>query len=246
MAELGISLLSSAIAGLAVAVTSWVGRRRRIDRMRAFFGVQPGSRPVLIVSHHHSSPSPHSVHLHDAAGAVDLAATLMRAGAEPELVAQDEPRASLGAVTEVCLGGPTTNARTATHLRHLLPGVTFAPYEQDHGHTIRVGDRSYRVDGGVTHVLVAKVYGPQGGAPVFVVSGQWAAGNRAAARHLARHHRDLARRYGPTGPFALVLRLRGVQDYGVDSVDHVDHVTTAAFTHPDPHPSEGPTPTCGA
>lgn len=227
MAEIAISLLSSAIAGVAVAALSWLGKRRRIDRMRAFFGVQPGSRPVLVVAQHHASPHDMSVHLNDAASAVDLAATLMRCGAEPELVGQHQAPASLGGVTEVCVGGPDSNARTATHLRLLLPGVTFPTHDD-----MVVGEHRYRAEGDLTYVLVARVHGPQGGAPVFLVSGQWSAGNRAGARFLARHHRDLARRYGPTGPFALVLRLRGVHEYGSDAIDDVTHVTSTAFTSP--------------
>ena len=227
VAELAVSLLSSAIAGLAVAIFSQVRRRRQIERLRAFFGVQPGSRPLIIVSQHESLTSTTSVHLHDAAGVVEMAAMLMRCGGEPDLVGQDQAPPSLGSVTEVCVGGPRTSARVATHLRLLLPGVT---YEVDEpGFPITVGGRRYVAEGDLTHVLLAKVYGPQGGSPVFLISGQFAEDNRAAARYLTRHHAELMRRYGRTDRFAVILRLRGVAVYGNDAVEAVDHVTPAAF-----------------
>lgn len=240
MADLGISLLSSAIAGVAVSVLSWLGRRRRVERMRTFFGVRPGTRPLLVVSRHASSPHGLSVHLNDAAAVVDVAAMVMRCGARPELVGHDQVPAALGAVTEVCVGGPVTNARAAVHLRLLVPGVHYADdYADDPSLTITVGDNRYRMDGDVTHALVAKLFGRMGGAPVFLVCGQSAYSNRAAARYLVEHHRELARTHGLSGRFALVLGLRGVYEYGTDAVDWVTDVTAAAFVATASRPAEG-------
>lgn len=229
VAELGISLLSSAIAGLAVTLFSRLRRRRQIERLRAFFGVQPGSRPLIIVSQHHGIASQTSVHLHDAAGVVEMAALAMRCGGEPDLVGQHQAPPSLGSVTEICVGGPNSSTRVATHLRLLLPGVTFA---DGPGSTITAGGQRYTAGGDLTHVVLAKVYGPQGGAPVFLISGQEAADNRAGARYLTRHHHELMRRYGSKGQFAVVLRLRGVVQYGNDAVDHATHITATAFAGP--------------
>jgi hypothetical protein len=229
MAEIGISLLSSAITGVAVAVLSWLGRRRQLERMRTFFGVQPGSRPLVIVGQHSESAHDLSVHLNDAAGAVDMAAMVIRCGGEPDLAGQHQAPNSLGPVVEICVGGPYRNARSAVHLRLLTPGVTFAEYADDPTITITVGDDRFSMDGDVTYVLVAKVFGPQGGAPVFLLCGQTAFGNRAAARYLTRHHGALVNRHGVTEPFAIVLRLRGVYEYGTEAVEHLEDVSEAAF-----------------
>lgn len=238
MVEIGISLLSSAITGVAVAVLSWLGRRRRIERMRAFFGVRPGSRPLLIVGQHAASTHDMSVHLNDAAGAVDMAAMVRSCGGEPQLLGQHQAPKALGAAVEMCVGGPYRNARTATHLRLLAPGIEFAEDRDDPAITIG-GDR-YSREGDVSHCLLAKAFGPQGGAPVFLVCGQASFDNRAAARYLTQHHRDLARRHGLTGRFAVVLRMKGVDEYGTDAVDAVEDVSRAAFERPAPAPAPSP------
>jgi hypothetical protein len=228
--ELGISLLSSAIAGVAVSVFSWLGRRRRADRMRALFGLRPGAQPLLVISRHWSSSNERSVHLNDAAAVVDVAATMMRCGAQPELVGHDQAPAALGAVTEVCVGGPHTNSRTAAHLRLLVPGIQHAKYTDDPSMTITVGGSGYPMDDDVTYVLVAKAFGRNGGAPVFLISGQLAISNRTAARYLVEHHRELANTYGLAGRFAVLLQLRGVDEYGTDAVELVENVTASAFS----------------
>jgi hypothetical protein len=64
---------------------------------------------------------------------------------------------------------------------------------------------------------------------VFLVCGQIALANRAAARWLVTHHDELARRHGRDGRFAAVVRLRGADAYGTDAVDSVEDVTDAAF-----------------
>jgi hypothetical protein len=239
VAEIAISLLSSAITGVAVAVLSWLGRRRRIERMRAFFGVRPGSRPLLVVGQHAASVHEMSVHLNDAAGVVDMAAMVMTCGGEPELVGQHQVPKALGAVAEMCVGGPYGNSRTATHLRFLAPGIELAVYDEDPSMTITIGDDGYSRDGDVSYALLVKTFGPQGGAPVFLICGQTALDNRAAARYLTQHHRVLARRYGLTGRFAVMLQMKGVYEYGTDAVDVVEDVSLAAFdrtapTRPDP------------
>lgn len=229
VSELGISLLSSAIVGVAVSVLSWLGRRRRAERTRQFFGVRPGSKPLLVVARHASSPDERSVQLNDAAAVVDVAATLVSCGTRPELVGHDQAPAALGVVTEVCVGGPTSNSRVATHLRLLLPSVDYARHADDPSLTITVGGKSYKRDGDLSYALLAKVFGPNGGAPVFLICGQLALSNRAAARYLAERHRVLARAHGLDGQFALLLSLRGVFEYGTDAIRSVEDVTAPAF-----------------
>lgn len=229
MQELGISLLSSAIVGVTVSVLSWLRRRRRTERTQQFFGVRPGARPLLVVARHASSPNERSVQLNDAAALVDVAAALVTCGAQPEIVGNDQAPAALGAVTEVCVGGPSANSRAATHLRLLLPGVEYAAYPDDKALTIKVGGTSYPRDGDLSYALVAKLFGRNGGAPVFLIAGQLALSNRAAARYLAEHHWDLASRHGITGRFALIVSLRGVFEYGTDAIESVEDVTASAF-----------------
>jgi hypothetical protein len=230
--DLAINLLASVITGAAVWVASWLGRRWRTGRMRAFFGVEAGGAAMLVVGRHAGSPKSLSVHLDDATAVVEMAAAVLLCGGRPDVVGNERVPSSLGSVPEFCVGGPTTNARTSAHLRMLVPGVRFASsIADDPSLTLTVGTGSYPMDGDTTYAVVAKVFGPGAqAAPVFVIAGQLAAGNRAAVRYLATNHRELARRHGVDGRFALLLRLRGARVYGPDSVEHVEDVTAAALS----------------
>ena len=234
-----INLLASAIFGAALWVVSWLGRRRRIERMRAFFGVRPGTRALFVVAKHFSSPEALSVHREDTAAVVELAAMVMACGGRSDLVGYDQVPASLGAVPELCVGGPSSSSRSAAHLRLLVPGVTFESAGQ-RGFVLRIGDAVYRWksdhpdDAGddLTYAVVIKTYGSPPAAPVFLVCGMTASSNRAAAHHLTTNHRDLARVHGTHGRFALLLTLRGLSAYGSDALVEAEDVTGDAFAEP--------------
>ena len=53
-----------------------------------------------------------------------------------------------------------------------------------------------------------------------------------AMRHLARHHKELTRTYGPDGSFVLLLKVINSRAYGPDVVELVADVTQAARTAP--------------
>jgi hypothetical protein len=65
--------------------------------------------------------------------------------------------------------------------------------------------------------------------PVFLIAGQLAVCNHAAVRYLVRHHRQLARRYGVDGRFAVLVRQNGAAVYGADSTVQVHDISAAAF-----------------
>lgn len=103
---------------------------------------------------------------------------------------------------------------------------------EDRG-AIQVGGETYRwANGRVEYVLLARLTGAQGGRPVFLLSGQTAVSNQAAARYLARHHERLARTYGKD-PFCLVLKVVNSDAYGPDVTELAADVTRAALT-PEP------------
>jgi hypothetical protein len=233
MADLAINLLASVITGVAVWAFSRLGRRRRTQRMRAFFGVEPGTRAWCVVGRHHRSPDSLSVHRLDSAAVVELAAVIMACGGRSELLGSDEAPAALGAVPELSVGGPGSNGRTASHLRLLVPGVRVLA--RGHGAALVTGDRVHEWSGSddePAYAVLVKTYGSPPAAPVFLVCGLTAASNRAAAHHLTANHRELARRYGTGGRFALLLTLRGLHDYGADAIVDVEDITPVAFTAP--------------
>ncbi len=259
MWDLAVNLAASAIAGVAVWLAQFLVRRRRLQRLRAFFGLRPDTECLFVVGRHVSSARPWSVHRDDVASLLELAGIVRECGARQRLVLHDEPLRGLGERTEFCLGGPVSNTRTAAHLRWLLPGVTVTigpdgvAEDGGAGTPGRAGtpERTTGVSGGRTmslrvgpetyhdparrfhHLLIARVpgHGPAG-CPVFLVCGQTATANHAGVRFLATEYPRLMRRYGAHGRFALVMRIVDPPVYGHHLLEPVADVTDHAFTTP--------------
>lgn len=234
MVDLLVNLLASVIAGCAVWLAQRGLRYRRLAKRRAFFGVVSDEHCLLVVARHASSPSEHSVSSRDVAALVELAAMVKSCGGHADLAPSNTTVATLGRQTEFCVGGPTTNPRTAVHLRALLPGVRFEYGDLGGGQMAWwVGDTPFRRDPQATHVVVAKVFAPGSTRPLFVVAGQVSAANFAAARFLATRFASLAAQYGSTRRFCLVLRVTEPTTYGPDFVEIAADVTETAFHAPE-------------
>lgn len=233
-----MSLASSVIAGSAV----WVGQRllryRRMARMRAFFGVSPDTAAILVAPRHFASPQATSVHRQDTAALVELATAVNACGGKADIVEDQAGPHGLGRTTEFCVGGPASNPRTAAHLRSLLPGVRFDPDAAASGElTLQVGTVAHRRDPDrAEYGVLAKISRPEMAYPVFIIAGQTARTNRAAARLLVSGYRRLLRSYGRTGRFCLLIRIIDPQAYGPDLVEVVADVTAEAFAPATPVP----------
>ncbi len=238
-----LGLVASAIsAGLGWLAQS-LRRRRRLERERSFFGLPAGGEALLVVNRQASATDARSVARDDVYALMELSALVRECGARATLTGHDEVRQGLGDKTEFCVGGPVGNRRTAAHLESWLPGVAFVdpPAEAGHPvHTLLVGTREFRFltsreePGQRTHALLARVHLREGSRPVFLVAGQTAVSNHAAARYLAAHHRELAREHGRDGAFAVVLRVVNARAYGPDVVEFEADVTEAAVSRPEP------------
>ncbi|MFD7322578.1 hypothetical protein ACFV9D_16035 [Streptomyces sp. NPDC059875] len=225
------------------ASLGWLTRtylwRRALRRKQAFFGLRDGSECLLVVNR--QAGNERAVHSVDVSALLELSALIKDCGARPEIVQHDMARQGLGDRAEICVGGPYSNRRMAAHLASLLPGLTMNVESEpvaDRG-MFTVGGEVYRgVHGETEYVLLARLTGGEGGRPVFLLCGQSAVCNQAAARHLARHHEKLARKYG-SGPFVLLLKVVNSQAYGPDVVELVADLTRAARTAP---PATAPEP----
>jgi hypothetical protein len=239
--DLLINLLATVVAATIGWLAQWLLRHRKLAREQAFFGLDRGSECVLTMPRHVGSSKQNSVHRRDVGAMVELATIAKDCRATVELLASDEVPTALGRETEFCVGGPSSNERTATHLRTMLPGVRYQPAtDDDIAPPFAVGPTVFRrVRGSVEYVLLARVFRPDGGRPVFVISGQTAETNFAAARYLAGNHRTLAKRYRNGKRFCLVLRVVESSHYGPDYAEIAADVTPDAFTAP---PAPGPTP----
>ncbi|MEV5433342.1 hypothetical protein [Streptomyces sp. NPDC052701] len=221
-------------AGISAAL-GWVGRtyvwKRKLRRKQAFFGLPDNSESLLVVNRGAAGPEL-AVMRHDVFALLELAALIKDCNAHAQVLPHDTARQGFGERTEFCVGGPASNRRMTAHLSSLLPGVRVnvdAEPGPDRG-AFLIGSERYRLDAGrEEYVLLARLTAGQSEntRPVFLLCGQTAITNQAAARHLARHHERLARKYG-SHSFALLLKVVNPQAYGPDVVELVADVTRAA------------------
>ncbi|MFD6230460.1 hypothetical protein ACFWFZ_26860 [Streptomyces sp. NPDC060232] len=220
--------------GLSAGV-GWFARtylwRRALRRKQVFFGLPPGSDCLFVVNRQMGGKES-SVHRNDAFALLEVSALIKDCGANVQIVTHDTARQGFGDRAEFCVGGPVSNARTTAHLSSMLPGITVntdTEQHEDRG-AILVGGETYRWRPGLEeHVLLARLTGGEGGRPVFLLSGQTAVSNQAAARYLSRHHTQLARKYGADS-FCLVLKVVNSDAYGPDVTELVADVTRPART----------------
>jgi hypothetical protein len=233
-------VLGVVAAGIAAGL-GWFARtyllRRRLRRKQRFFGLLPGSECLLVVNRDPAVRDGSSVARRDVFALLELSALIKDCGANADIVTHDAAQQGFGERTELCLGGPASNRRTAAHLTSLLPGVSVdasaEPTPERAAFTI--GGERYPMEKGVAeHVLLARLTAG-GGAdtrPVFLLAGQTSITNQAAARYLARHQARLTRKYGRKGTFCLLLKVLNSEAYGPDVVELVGDVTRGATARP--------------
>ncbi|MFD7902924.1 hypothetical protein ACFV4F_24290 [Kitasatospora sp. NPDC059722] len=230
-----LGLVASAISAGLGWLAQALRRRRRVERVRAFFGLPAGGECLIVVNRHASAPSSRSVARNDVYALMELAALVKECGARAELVAHDEVRQGLGDKGEFCIGGPSSNERTAAHLASWLPGVEYVPAPGGHVPVLTVGSTEFRHEdetepgGGHSFALLARLHPTAGDRPTFLVAGQTAVSNHAAVRHLVANHRKLARRHTEDGSFVLVLKVVNPKAYGPDVVEVAADVTADAL-----------------
>ena len=232
-----LGVVSSAVSAALAWTLQAALRRRRLDRKRAFFGMPTGTECLIVAPRKAGSAAEDRVlAVRDAYAMMELASVVSECGATAEIVGASDVRQGVGDRAEFCIGGPASNARTAAHLRWRLPGVTITTEWDDGANKLIIGDRVYRREkGSVEYVLLARITGGQGERPTFLICGQTATSNLAAARVLARRHRELIRAHGPDGTFALLLRVLQPDAYGSDVVEVVGDITAQASAPvPDP------------
>ncbi|MCY0950868.1 hypothetical protein [Streptomyces sp. H27-S2] len=226
-----LGVMASAVSG----GFGWFSRtylwRRALRRKQAFFGLPAGSDCLFVVNRQMGGTDA-SLHRNDAFALLEISTLIKDCGANVQIVTHDTARQGFGERAEFCVGGPVSNTRTTAHLASMLPGVRVdisAEQGPDRG-AIVVGGESYRWEKGVAeHVLLARLTTGQGSRPVFLLSGQTATSNQAAARYLAKQHERLARTYGRSS-FCVLLKVVNSDAYGPDVTELIADVTEAART----------------
>ena len=232
MTDLAINLLASVIAGVAVWTAQRLVRLRKLSRTRTFFGLQPGARCTISVSRHTASTLSSSVHRRDLAAAVEVATIVKECGGDVDVVVGRGDRRDVGTTAEFCIGGPYANERTAAHLRRFVPGFRINAFEDDpEGVTMFVGETALRrTPDREEFVLLIRITLPETRrAPVWIICGQEARTNQAAAHYLADHHGELRDTYGSDRSFCLALHLLDPDAYDYHHIEVVGDLTDAAF-----------------
>lgn len=219
------------------ATLGWLTRtylwRRKLRRKQAFFGLPGGSECLLVVNRDATTDG--AVRRFDVFALLELAALIKDCGAHAQIIQHDLAQQGFGERTEFCLGGPGSNRRMAAHLSSLLPGVSVIIQREPSAERsmFQVGAERYQMEpGSAEYVILARLTAGEGGRPVFLFCGQRAIDNQAATRYLARHHEKLARKYGASGSFVLLLKVVNSQAYGPDVVELIADVTREARTAP--------------
>ncbi|CAL9477047.1 hypothetical protein GCM10010261_29960 [Streptomyces pilosus] len=231
LGDLVLGLLASCLSGLAV----WLwqrGRHNRDLRLRMrVVGARPGDTCLIVMNNKYGAPG--TTHHHDVQAMIEAAVLSHGLRCEVEVVRSDDFRGGNGEKPEFCIGGPLgSNVRSAGHVAHSLPGVTFHPYDHpDHPLAIEAGGVCHRRDSGnEEYVLLAKFTAPGGERPVVLICGQTALTNHAAAYFLRRSYRRIADTVASTDRFCLLLKVPSIGTYGFQGVVLERDLTDVAFT----------------
>jgi len=240
-----LGVVSSALSAAFAWALQAALRRRRLDRKRDFFGLQPGTECLLVVPRKVGSTPGHSVALQDVYALMELASLVRECGARAEIVSHDEVHQGVGDKAEFCIGGPTANERMAAHLGWKLPGFSVRADWDTRVNEMIVGDRTYTWERGRSeYVLLGRIAGGEDERPTFLICGQTAMSNLAAVRYLTRRQRELMRAHSPQDSFFLILHVRQSDSYGADVIELVADVTAQVSAPPAPtSPPNPPTPT---
>ncbi|MER0242233.1 hypothetical protein AAHZ94_09385 [Streptomyces sp. HSW2009] len=234
-------LLGLVASGISAAL-GWFVRTYTLNRAfrskLRFFGLRPGEESLLVVNGK-AGQSSWTVARQDVFALLELSMLIKACKSEAKIVPHDAPGTGLGQITEFCIGGPISNDRMAAHLRNLLPGFTM-DVETESGPqcgAFTVGGEVYRMEPGhVEYVLLARLRAHEGARPIFLICGQRALTNFAAARYVNRHHAALAQTHGEQ-PFCLLLKVVDSEAYGAEVIQLVTDITQTALSPRPPQPA---------
>ena len=119
-----------------------------------------------------------------------------------------------------------------SHLARFLPGVSIhssPPDSPDAGAIVTAGQEFRRERDSREYVLVAKVRPPGGGHPLFLICGQTAITNRAAASYLRDRYREISSVHGAGGSWCIVLRVVAPSSYGHQMTELAADVSVSTF-----------------
>lgn len=237
MSDLAINLLASIIAGVAVWLYQRTAQFQRVNRRKLFFGITKDAECIVSVPRHASSPRPNSVHRRDLAAVVEVAVIVEECSGEVDININSDGERDIGTATEFCIGGPLANNRTAAHLERFVPGFYMAPWPEDRSLTMRLGTvKFHRAEHHEEYAFVIRIALPAPAVgPLWIICGQVAVTNQAAARYIRLNYKELRKQYGNKRSFCIALRVLDSHAYGHSQVQVAGDYTHLAFTEISPN-----------
>jgi hypothetical protein len=223
-----IGLVTTVLSGSSVWFWQRVDKARMSRRKAAFFGLHPGGTCLIVMNHRWNDPR--STHQNDVHALIEIGALATDVGAKVSVKSCDGIRESNADRTEFCIGGPSSNARSAGHLAAHLPGVRVSPSMRDRLAITASGERFVYDRGSVAYAAVAKFTPPTATRPVILICGLSAITNRAAVYLLKRDYRQLMKTLECADRFCLILRVTAPDVYGHEMVEVAKDVSDTAFT----------------
>ena len=231
--NIAVGLITSLIAG--AAVWAW-GRARVTQRQRErarFFGVPPDNTCRIVAPQ--APRAPQTIAKNDVFSIVELAKLTRDLKADLDVVGSDDGTYGVGDVTEFCLGGPDANTRMQSHLAHFLPGVSICSYTPGSPRSLAIiaaGQEFLREPNSREYALLAKVKLPDSERPLFLICGQTAITNRAAASYLRDNYRKISSTHGTADRWCIVLRIVTPSVYGYQMTEQAADASASAFSVP--------------
>jgi hypothetical protein len=229
-----VNIVVGLITSLISAAVVWAWGRARVTRRQreraGFFGLSPGDTGRIVAPQ--AFGAPRSVSRNDVFSIVELAKLMRDLRADLDVVGSGEGTYGVGDVTEFCVGGPAANVRMQSHLARFLPGVSVRSYprESHKPAVIAAGGQEFlREPDAREYVLIARARRPDGGKPLFLICGQTAITNRAAASYLRENYRGISSDHADGTNWCLVLRVVAPSVYGHQMTELAADVSATAF-----------------
>ena len=229
--NVAVGLVTSIISGGSVWAWGRVTVTRRQREQARFFGVSAGDTCRIIAPE--AFGTPRTVSKNDMFSIVELAKLMRDLRADLDVAGADERAFGVGDVTEFCVGGPAANVRMRSHLARFLPGVTVtsASASSPVPSVIAVGGQEFvREPGSRDYVLVARLSPPGGRRPLFLICGQTAIANRAAASYLRDRYRAITSAHDAGENWCVILRVLAPGIYGHHLAEFAADLSASAFS----------------
>ncbi|WP_261556557.1 hypothetical protein [Frankia tisae] len=231
--NVAIGILTSVLSGTGVWAWQRLANVRRLARERRFLGISANRECIIVIGHQMQNTA--GIHRADVNAVIEVGGMTNDLGGRFRVLAPDQYRESIGSQVEFCVNGPDANARTKGHMENYLRGVHFRPYRPGHRDSIAIvaGEEEFiRERDRQEYAILARIRIDRESRPLFLLAGQTAVTNHAAAFFLRSRIRQMDKEYGFDRNFCLILSVDQPMIYGHSAVRLKSDVTDVAFADP--------------